>query len=269
MEEPIQGVSVVIWTKTREGSYALLLGKESKYLAEDFSDEIFTDNNGDTHNIRNYILRMSIVRQTTDIDDAKQQFRELATNIRNDIFRKEIEVRFDTPEQIGEDVFKTNYRYLNPSTFKRGITKGGIKPGEQPIHAAIREVGEEIGIKLSEHALVQIGQCKGNIVFCCEISNRDVEPVIVKRLRERQQSKYGELFEATFKTRDHVFELIGESKLNRKSKCAIEIFDAWFRENRRTGGKTRNYKKTRKYKRTRVRKHKKTKNTRKYPIKKR
>jgi 8-oxo-dGTP pyrophosphatase MutT (NUDIX family) len=115
-----------------------------------------------------------------------------------------IRFQFDTPVRKGESlVYEVRFRELKFDGSERersklGIIKGGREErDETPADTVVREVGEEVGMKLSKTRLTDIGIANGYACFSFGIEPADVanwETVF----ESRHARNYGELFHLGF-----------------------------------------------------------------------
>ena len=132
-------------------------------------------------------------------------------------------IQFDTPIEISSTKYKVNYRFLDSSS-KRGIIKGGIDAAksESTIDAIVREVAEEIGVKIPKEELHDLGVCDKYQVYCLDIKEDNYQ-FFHDRIKERMASRSGEVFHLSFKPLVSMV-LPNLSEYNYRSRCAIDVF---------------------------------------------
>jgi hypothetical protein len=207
-----------------DGEIMILTGKESNYLS-DLRTAPTTARLPEGWSLKklvDYKQEISGISETM----AKQKFSERAIDLEKRLDLGEI--RHDTPEEKPGGVLKVNYRYLLP-TCKKGIFKGNCEDGETPLMAAIREVREELGMRIKESKLVELPGdiCINCKMFTCEIGSGargDFEKVI----SDRHERRYGELFEVAFEPLRDVMGRLRE--YNSVSSCAIKNFNKEMRD---------------------------------------
>ena len=131
-------------------------------------------------------------------------------------------VQYDDPKNIGES-YHVNYRYLNEYS-KRGIIKGQREENEDVKETIVREVAEELGLKIhkkTQDKIVEHKVCNNYRVFSMKIEDEDVS-YFQKRIEERIVKKRGEMFDLRFEPLCSVLSDI--EAFNHKSKCAITQF---------------------------------------------
>ena len=89
-----------MWFRDDRGNIAVITGKESKYL----SDIV--------HDIENVSLEELQQVSEKDLLAAKNAFKKNALKIETSL---RMEIKFDTPVKVAEDVYKCNYRFLPKS----------------------------------------------------------------------------------------------------------------------------------------------------------
>jgi DNA-binding transcriptional regulator YhcF (GntR family) len=133
-------------------------------------------------------------------------------------------IQYDNPKKIG-DSYHINYRYLSDNA-KRGIVKGQMEENENVKETILREVAEEVGVKIeidqkTQDKIVEHGVCNKYNVFSLNISKKRSEEFEM-RIEQRIKKKLGEVFDLKFEPLCSVLSSL--SSFNNRSKCAIEKF---------------------------------------------
>jgi 8-oxo-dGTP pyrophosphatase MutT (NUDIX family) len=211
----ITGAGCLLWFRDDRGNIAVITGKESKYL----SDIV--------HDIENVRLEELQQVREPDLLAAKNAFKKNALKIETSLG---MEIKFDTPVKVAEDVYKCNYRFL-PKSFKRGISKGKIESGEEPKDTVRREIIEELGMDFGQSHMIDLGRCANYQMYSLDMkvymSRRTINEIVEEvqsRISSRKYIKYGELFDVSIKSLDQVIESVRKNEFNHASALAITKF---------------------------------------------
>jgi 8-oxo-dGTP pyrophosphatase MutT (NUDIX family) len=211
----ITGAGGLLWFRDDRGDIAVITGKESKFL----SDIV--------HDIENVPLEELQQVRESNLLAAKNAFKKNASQIEKSLG---MEIKFDTPVKVAEDLYKCNYRFL-PQSFKRGISKGKIESGEEPKDTVRREIIEELGMDFGQSHMIDLGRCANYQMYSLDIkvymSRRTINEIIEEvqsRISSRKHIKYGELFDVSIKSLDQVIESVRNNEFNYASALAITKF---------------------------------------------
>jgi len=261
-----KGSGIVLWYYDEVSKQPILLvGKESVYVSDLIKDNAeFRKNFGplllekqefDTSSLP------SSMSEEEKLKEAKKTFSRRALELES-ILRLGM-LKFDLPVKTTTG-YKVNFRYL-PSSFKRGIIKGGKDGSETPLQTILREVGEEVGINIPEaeqRKMINLGVCEQYNMFSLNIGSTKARDAFLSRIQERLKAKSGEIYEFSFKPLSQINPLLPD--FNTRSQCAISRFKEQIlptigrggrrrktKQNKRKIQKTRRHKKTRRIKKTR------------------
>ncbi len=213
----IDGASIILWYQNGT-TPMILVGTESNYLS-DIHPEV-----EEYQTVSESYLEKAkdLTRIPLEVEKAKEYFRKKAEELQK---RYSItKIQYDNPKKIG-DSYHINYRYLSDNA-KRGIVKGQMEENENVKETILREVAEEVGVKIeidqkTKDKIVEHGVCNKYNVFSLDISKKRSEE-FERRIEQRIKKKLGEVFDLKFEPLCSVLSSL--SSFNNRSKCAIEKF---------------------------------------------
>jgi 8-oxo-dGTP pyrophosphatase MutT (NUDIX family) len=168
------GAGVIITFVARDGNRYVLTGKESVYLSDSMS-------------------KVTLEGRERPIEELERgtraDFMNRAARIEAAIKKR---VQFSQPENG-----TTKYRIL-PDTPKYGIPKGRRQGGEELTATANRELGEEVGITMNITDDKRVDNIRDYAIFRVDIQEGDASGIL-KRIAERMDQRYGELFDLKFR----------------------------------------------------------------------
>ena len=213
----IDGASIILWYQNG-ATPMILVGTESNYLS-DIHPEV-----KEYQTVSESYLEKAkdLSRFHPEVEKAKHYFR-----IKTEELQKRYsitKIQYDNPKKIG-DSYHINYRYLSDNA-KRGIVKGQMEENENVKETILREVAEEVGVKIeidqkTQDKIVEHGVCNKYNVFSLDIS-KERSKSFEKRIEQRIEKKLGEVFDLKFEPLCSVLSSL--SSFNNRSKCAIEKF---------------------------------------------
>jgi hypothetical protein len=212
----IDGASIILWYQNGT-TPMILVGTESNYLS-DIHPEV-----KEYQTVSESYLEKAkdLSRFHPEVEKAKHYFR-----IKTEELQKRYsitKIQYDNPKKIG-DSYHINYRYLSDNA-KRGIVKGQMEENENVKETILREVAEEVGVKIekkTQYKIVEHGVCNKYNVFSMKIDEEGGPKEFNDRIEQRIKKKLGEVFDLKFEPLCSVLSSL--SSFNNRSKCAIEKF---------------------------------------------
>jgi 8-oxo-dGTP pyrophosphatase MutT (NUDIX family) len=215
------GAAVIIWYTEGDGSIKILLGKESVYVS-DWYTELDETKQTAPQNVTTYPAACDIF---------KKRAQELENNPKFiSAMGEQSEVRYDHPKINKEGKYGVIFRCLKFPQSKWGIVKGQKdKEDATTVETIKREIFEEVGIHpkhLQSHVWTPMKFKVDNYnVYTWKVN--PVEQSMIRRcIGERKEEKHGELFDMAFLPWEEVQNYtINDS--NSKSLTAFQGFKTY------------------------------------------
>jgi 8-oxo-dGTP pyrophosphatase MutT (NUDIX family) len=232
---PQPGAAAIIWFEDETGEKKILVGKESNYVSDIFANKTnFTDEDRE-------LLDAMENLTVDDINRVKEVCRdftnELEYMIKDKNILRDTRIQYDTPEKTmikikDEDDkpgYSLKYRYLHDN-FRKGVIKGGYneeadKKNEDGSNntkeTIMREIREEVGMKVEPKDVILIGKCEDYDVYSIKIPQKHIK-TFENAIKSRKERKSGEVYDLEFTKLSTIRSEL--RNYNFKSICAIDVF---------------------------------------------